>query len=148
MEEFRRLTKEDLHEILSVVKESHDYISINSFITNDIINSFNNNQIYKLELYGFFRGGKLVNFSGIANQPGIGGSYEFRLCTTLPEFREMGYGLRAIERRIAIISTRERDYKAMIQVSSKNPKLFKNFGFKETGYVSRLGYIHLIKEIH
>lgn len=148
MTEFRKLKKEDLYEIISVAKQSHGSTELENYVLPDILSAFDKNQIYKIELYGLFCNGKLVNFSGLAKQPGIGGSYELRLSTTLPEFRNMGYGNKAIDNRIAVISARERNYKCMIQVTSKRPEMYEKFGFIKTGYTSRLGFVHLIKEIH
>jgi len=148
MEEFRKLKKEDLYQIMNVAMKSYSRMDVENYVMDDILSSFDNNQRYKIELYGFFRNGILVHFSCLAKQLGIGGSYELRLGTTLPEFRRMGYCRRSIERRIAIIAERERNYKCLIQVTTRLPELFEEFEFKRTGYESRTGFIHMIKEMH
>lgn len=148
MEEFRKLDKSDLHEIIMVAKSSYDVISLETYVLEDILCSFDKNQRYKLELYGFFRNDKLVHFCGIGKSPGIGATYELRLATTLPEFRNMGYAARSLDRRLAIIESRERNYKSLIQVATKNVKPYVEHGFKETEYISRKDFVYLTKIIN
>ena len=148
MEEFRRLEKSDLHEIIMVAKSSYDSISLDTYVLDDILCSFDKNQRYKLELYGFFRNDKLVHFCGIGKSLGIGATYELRLATTLTEFRSMGYAARSLERRLAIIESRERDYRALIQVATKKTTPYIKHGFKKSEYISRKGFVYLTKIIN
>lgn len=147
MEEFRRLEKSDLHEIITVAKQSYDDISLKKYVLDDIICSFDKTQRYKVELYGYFRNDKLIHFCGIGKSLGIGSAYELRLSTTLPEFRSLGYATKSLDMRLAIIEARERDYKTLIQVTTRKTEPYKNHGFVETGYVSRSGFIYLAKII-
>jgi hypothetical protein len=145
MEEFRKLEKSDLHDIICVAKASYDIVSYESYVLPDIISCFDSNQIYKINLYGYFRAGKLVHFAGYAKSLSIGSSYELRLATTLPEFRRMGYLKKSLDRRLGIIEELVRDGSGIIQVTSKNPKLYLEHGFIESGYVTRKGFIYLYK---
>lgn len=145
MEEFRKLEKSDLYDIISVAKASYDCVSFESYVLPDIISVFDKNQRYKITLYGFFRGGKLIHFCGFGKVLGIGNTYELRLSTTLPEFRKMGYATRSLDNRLAILSSIDRDYPVMIQVSTKNTKPYLEHGFIESKYVTKNGFIYMYR---
>ena len=145
METFRKLTKSDLHDIISVAKESYDCVSFETYVLPDIISVFDKNQRYKITLYGFFRGEKLVHFCGFGKVLGIGNTYELRLSTTLPEFRKMGYATRGLDKRLAILCEIDRDFPLMIQVSTKKTKQYLEQGFIETKYVTKNGFIYMYR---
>ena len=147
MEEFRRLNKSDLHSIIEVAKVSYERRFFEDYVIKDIIAAFDNNQRYNIELYGFFRGGKLVHFGGFAKSLSIGNTYELRLATTLPEFRGMGYADRSFERRMAILCTKHRDEKMLIQVSTQNERRYLKYGFEDSGYETIHGFKYLFKII-
>lgn len=148
MEEFRKLYKEDLYEIISVAKQSYDKSTLSNYVLDDIISSFDDNQRYKVELYGFFQNNKLIHFGGFGKTVGIGYCYELRLATTLPEFRGMGYNTRSHERRMAAIASKHRDEPVMVQVATKRPDVYIKHGFKESGHNTLYEYVHLFKLIN
>ena len=148
MEVFRRLLKSDLHEIITVAKQSYDNPMFRSYVLDDVMASFDKNQRYKIELYGFFFNNKLVHFCGFAKSVGIGFAYELRLTTTLPHFRGMGYNSRSHERLMATIASRHRDEPIVVQIATKRPDIYIKQGFKETGHVSMYNFTHLLKLLH
>jgi hypothetical protein len=145
MEEFKKLYKTHLYEIIEVAKASYERRFFEDYVIKDIIAAFDDNQRYKIELYGFFRHGKLVHFAGFAESLSVGNAYEMRLSTTLPEFRNMGYAMRGLEKRLAILTERHRNEKIMIQLSTRHPHRYKQFGFKSTGYKTIQSFEYMYK---
>lgn len=145
MEEFKKLNKTHLHEIIELAKASYEKRFFEDYVIKDIIATFDDNQRYNIELYGFFRHGKLVYIGGFAKSLSVGNTYELRLSTTLPEFRNMGYALRGLEKRLAILMERHRDEKIMIQLSTKHPHRYEQFGFKSTGYKTNQSFEYMYK---
>jgi len=143
--EFRQLVKSDLEEIVSVAKKSYSKASFESYVLVDILACFDNNQRYLIKLYGFFKDGKLVHFSGFAKVLGIGNCYELRLTSTLPEARRMGYTRASLERSIQIIKELVGDEKALIQLATQIPHFYEPYGFIMTSYKTKNDFTYLYK---
>jgi predicted GNAT family N-acyltransferase len=148
MEEFRKLDKTDLYDIIQVAKLSYSKASLDKYVMDDILACFDDNQRNKVELFGIFRNDKLVSFSGFNKSRGIGNTYMFRLATTLPEFRRMGYLKLSFEKRLEMVKDLIGEDSGMIQLSTQIPHFYDEYGFIDSGFKTKGGFHYLYKVIN